>query len=305
MLAASIIIGRALAPAEQAIASWRSVVAARGAYRRLSALFASAPAPTAIKLPRPSGALLAERATFTPAGASEPVLNGVSFALQPGEMLALIGPSAAGKTTLARLLVGCLAPSAGHVRLDGAETSVWPAADRGQYVGYLPQDVELLDASVRENIARLGDASDEEVIEAARLAGVHETILRLTNGYETRIGAGGARLSGGQRQRIALARALFRNPPLLVLDEPNSGLDREGEEALSAALAELMARGASIVLIAHRPGALALADKVLLLRDGRVEAFGAREEMLSKLMPVGKVVPARRDKPIERRSAHG
>jgi PrtD family type I secretion system ABC transporter len=305
MLAASIIIGRALAPAEQAIASWKTVVAARGAYRRLAALFAGGAEGPSTTLPRPSGALLVERASFTPAGAAEPVLHNVSFALQAGEMLALIGPSAAGKTTLARLLVGSIAPSAGHVRLDAAEISAWASADRGRHVGYLPQDVELFDATVRQNIARLGEASDEEVIDAARLAGVHEMILRLPQGYETRIGAGGARLSGGQRQRIALARALFRSPAFLVLDEPNSGLDRDGEEALAAALAEMKAKGATIVLIAHRPGALALADKVLLLRDGRVEAFGARDEVLNKLMPVGKVVPARRENSIERKSAHG
>ena len=305
MLASSIIIGRALAPAEQAIASWKGVVAARGAYRRLSALFAEPAAEPSISLPRPTGALAVEQVTYAHAAGAEPVLRGVGFSLRPGEMMALIGPSAAGKTTLARLLVGSIAPSAGHVRLDGAEVSAWSAADRGRHVGYLPQDVELFDATVRENIALLGDAADEEVIEAARLAGVHEMILRLPNGYETRIGAGGARLSGGQRQRIALARALFRDPALLVLDEPNSSLDREGEEALMQSLAAMKERGATIVLIAHRPGALALADKVLLLRDGRVDAFGARDEVMGKLMPVGSVAPARRVSASERSRLHG
>ena len=305
MLAASIIIGRALAPAEQVIASWKGVVAARGAHRRLSALFARSSGASSISLPRPAGALLVEQLSFAHAVGAEPSLRGVGFALEPGEMMALIGPSAAGKTTLARLLVGSAAPSAGHVRLDGADVAAWSASDRGRHVGYLPQDVELFDATVRENIARLGEASDEEVIEAARLAGVHEMILRLPDGYGTRIGADGVRLSGGQRQRIALARALFRNPAFLVLDEPNSGLDREGEEALMKALATMKARGATIVLIAHRPGTLALADKILLLREGRVEAFGARDEVLGKLTAVGKVVPARRENSIERSRLHG
>ena len=308
MLAASIVIARALAPAEQAIAAWHGVVAVRGAHRRLAELFSGAAAgAAAMTLPRPAGRLSVEQASFTPAGGGEPILRGVSFTLAAGEMLALIGPSAAGKTTLARLLVGSLAPSSGHVRLDGAELSAWSGADRGRHIGYLPQDVELFEATVRDNVARLGEAPDAAVIEAAQLAGAHELILRLPRGYETRIGAGAARLSGGQRQRVALARAVFGGPALVVLDEPNSGLDREGEEALMKALAALKARGATVVLIAHRPSALALADKVLLLREGRVEAFGERDAILAKLMPTpANVVAARPEKNLEARSrAHG
>lgn len=308
MLAASIVIARALAPAEQAIAAWSGVVAARGAYRRLTQLFAGEPAEAAaMSLPQPAGRLSVEQASYTPAGGNEPILRGIDFALAAGEMLALIGPSAAGKTTLARLLVGSLKPTSGHVRLDGAEMSGWRGDERGRHVGYLPQDVELFEATVRDNVARLGDAPDAAVTEAAELAGAHELILRLPQGYQTRIGAGGARLSGGQRQRVALARAVFGGPALVVLDEPNSGLDREGEEALMKALAALKARGATVVLIAHRPSALALADKVLLLREGRVEAFGERDSVLAKLMPKpANVVAARPEKGLEARSrAHG
>jgi len=308
MLAASIVIARALAPAEQAIAAWNGVVAARGAYRRLADLFAGERAEAAaMSLPRPSGRLSVEQASFAPAGGGEPILRGVTFSLAAGEMLALIGPSAAGKTTLARLLVGSLAPTSGHVRLDGAEISAWRGEDRGRHVGYLPQDVELFEATVRDNVARLDGGPDAAVVEAAELAGAHELILRLPQGYETRIGAGGARLSGGQRQRVALARAVFGGPALVVLDEPNSGLDREGEEALMAALAALKARGATVILIAHRPSALALADKVLLLREGRVEAFGERDAVLAKLMPApANVVAARREKRLEAGGrAHG
>ena len=284
MIAATIIMARAVAPMEQAISTWRGLIAAQGAYRRLKALLERTPAagPTTA-LPRPNGALVADKVSYVPPRAREPVLKGVNFTLAPGEALGLIGPSASGKTTLARLLVGSASPSAGAVRLDGAEIAAWDAADRGQYVGYLPQTVELFDGTVRANIARFCDVADEEVVAAAQLAGAHEVILGLPEAYETRIGAGGVPLSGGQRQRIGLARAVFRAPRLIVLDEPNANLDAAGDQALGAALGRLRAAGTTIVLVTQRTDILAVMDKILVLRHGAVEAFGPRDAVLAKL----------------------
>ena len=284
MIAATIIMARAVAPMEQAIATWRGLVAAQGAYRRLKALLERTPAAGPVTtLPRPAGALIVDKISYVPPRTREPVLKGVSFALAPGEALALIGPSAAGKTTLARLLVGSASPSAGAVRLDGAEIAAWDAADRGQHVGYLPQTVELFDGTVRENIARFCEVTDEEVVAAAQLAGAHELILSLPQAYETRIGAGGVPLSGGQRQRIGLARAVFRAPRLIVLDEPNANLDAAGDQALGAALGRLRATGTTLVLVTQRTDILAVMDKILVLRHGVVEAFGPRDAVLAKL----------------------
>ena len=212
-----------------------------------------------------------------------PIINGVSFELEPGEALGLIGPSAAGKTTLARLLVGSWVPTSGHVRLDGVEMTSWRDVDRLTYIGYLPQDVELLGGTVKENIARMGDAEDAHVISAAKLADVHEMILALPDGYETQIGEAGGVLSGGQRQRIALARALFGAPMLLVLDEPNASLDRVGEQALLDTIDEMRRRGVTIVVIAHRPSMLEHVDKILVLRDGKTDIYGTRDEVMAKL----------------------
>jgi ABC-type protease/lipase transport system fused ATPase/permease subunit len=228
-----------------------------------------------MQLPPPMGHVQLERVTFGYPGASRPVLRGVDAEIHRGEAIAIVGPSAAGKSTLARLLIGIWPPNSGAVRLDGADVHGWDREDFGQYVGYLPQDVELFAGTVRENIARLGDASPSTIVEAAMMAGVHEMILRLPEGYETEIGEGGAILSGGQRQRIALARAVLGSPRLLVLDEPNSNLDREGEAALSNAIAAIKASGGAVVMIAHRPNMLAHVDKILVLRNGQVEAFGA------------------------------
>ncbi|MBL8705704.1 MAG: ATP-binding cassette domain-containing protein, partial [Rhodospirillales bacterium] len=280
MIAASIVIARAVAPLEQAIGSWRSLIAARSAWGRLRTLFqGEAGRVGRIALPRPKGAVRVERATYAAGNLNEPILRAVSFALDPGDSLAILGPSGAGKSTLLRLLVGSLRPQAGALRLDGAAMGDWTDADKASYIGYLPQDVELFNASVRDNIARFTDAGDDEVVAAAKLAGAHETILRLPQGYATILGPGGVLLSGGQRQRIGLARALFGDPRLVVLDEPNAHLDAEGEQALEEALRALKERQATVVLVAQRLAVVAQVDKVLMLREGRVESFGPRQPL--------------------------
>jgi ABC-type protease/lipase transport system fused ATPase/permease subunit len=222
--------------------------------------------------------------SYVAPGSQQPILRNLNFALAPGEALGLIGPTAAGKTTLARLMVGALQPTRGHVRLGGADIAVWDSNDRGRHVGYLPQDIDLFQGTVRDNIARLGSGDDAAIVEAAMLAGVHEMVLGLPQGYDTRIGGpGGLRLSGGQRQRIGLARAVFGNPRFVVLDEPNSNLDAVGEQALLSALNALKARGATVVLIAHRPNMVANMDRILVLRAGAVDLFGPRDEVLARL----------------------
>ena len=284
IIAAAIILARGLAPAEQLINAWRSLIAARTAYRRLEELLDAAPPDeTATVLPRPEGRLDVANVHYVPPGVRLPIVRQMGFHLDAGDVLGVVGPSGAGKTTLVRLLVGSLTPSAGHVRLDGADVAVWPAADRGRYVGYLPQTVELFAGTVRDNVARLGEASDEEVIAAAQLAAAHETILSLPNGYDTPIGDGGVPISGGQRQRIALARALFRDPALVVLDEPNAHLDGDGEQALAGTLKRLRERGTTVVLISQRAGVMAMVDKVMVLKAGAIDAFGTRDEILQTL----------------------
>ncbi|HET7595108.1 MAG TPA: ATP-binding cassette domain-containing protein, partial [Stellaceae bacterium] len=228
-----------------------------------------------------------ERLVFVPPGGEEPTLRGVSFDLAPGEVLGIIGPSAAGKSTLARLIAGTWTPTAGKVRLDGADIGVWHDSGGSEHIGYLPQDIELFAGTVRDNIARLGDANPTAVIEAAKLVGLHELIMRLPRGYNSEIGEAGLRLSGGQRQRIGLARAVFGRPRLVVLDEPNASLDHEGEEALHQAIARLKEAGTTVVMIAHRPSVLGLADKLLVLRNGSVEAYGSRAEVIAKLNAPG------------------
>lgn len=284
MIAASIIMGRALAPIEMAINSWRGFVVTRSAYDRLHSVLAQAtPEREAMKLPKPNGMLTVEGLVAAPPGVQKPVLQGISFALSKGEVLGIIGPSAAGKSTLARLMVGVWGPASGHVRLDGADVYKWDPEELGPHIGYLPQDVELFDGAVCENIARFSEPDHEKVVIAAKSAGVHDMILRLPNGYDTLIGEGGSVLSGGQRQRIALARALYGDPAFIVLDEPNSNLDGEGEEALRSAVINLKSAGKTVVIIAHRPSIVTLVDKILVLQNGRIATFGTPSEVLPQI----------------------
>ncbi len=284
MIAGSMIMGRALAPVEQAIGTWKGFISARAAYGRLKLKISDTEVEAkSMPLPRPKGNISVENVSYAHPEHNEPVLRNVSFKVLAGEIVGLIGPTAAGKSTLARILVGNLDPRNGHARLDNMDVSEWPAADRGQYVGYLPQDVELFSGTIRENISRMAEGDAEIVIEAAKKAGVHEMILRMEKGYETQIGDGGAALSGGQRQRIALARAIYGNPCLLVLDEPNANLDSDGENALMQAMDLLSGEGMTIIVVAHRANVLKYADKIVVLRNGMVDDFGFRDEILEKL----------------------
>ncbi len=284
MIAATIILGRALAPVEMLVAGWRNLVEVRSAWRRLERLFAAnPPAPAGTSLPAPKGSLAVERVLYAFPGAAQAALRGVSFNLPAGESLGVIGPTAAGKSTLARLLIGVWKPTAGAVRLDGADVSAWPREQLGKHVGYVPQAVGLFSGTVAGNIARLGEPNDAAVIRAAKRAHVHDMILRLPRGYDTELGEGGAGLSPGQRQRVALARALYGEPRLVVLDEPNANQDAEGDEALILALRDLKQAGVTVVAVAHRPSLLVNVDKLLVLRDGVAELFGPRVEVTARL----------------------
>ena len=275
MMAASIIMGRALAPVEQAVGQWKRVVGFRSAYRRLEDLFEALPAqdaPTA--LPVPKGQIEVENAIVWPPAASRPSVKGVSFALNAGESIAIVGASASGKSSLARALAGVWPLREGVIRIDGAAYSQWDQTRLGKHIGYLPQDIELFSGSVADNIARLGQVDDAAVIAAAIAAGAHEAILRLPNGYDTPIGEGGVALSGGMRQRVGLARALHGNPRLIILDEPNSNLDEEGEKALGQAMAAMKSAGRTVIVVTHRPQILAHVDRVMVMSFGK--ALGMR-----------------------------
>ena len=280
----SVLGGRVLAPLGQVVAQWNAVVNVRAAWARLEALLAQIPEkPEAMSLPAPKGFLTVEALMAGAPGQQVPIVRGVQFGIQPGEVLAVIGPSASGKTTLARLLVGLWPAMSGKVRLDGADVHAWDKAELGPYLGYLPQGVELLDGTLAENIARFGDVDMVQVEAAARLVGLHELIMSMPQGYNSPIGRDGTMLSGGQRQRVGLARALYGKPVFVVLDEPNSSLDEVGDAALAKAIATLKQMGTTFVVMTHRSSILGVADKILLMREGAQQAFGPRDEVLAAL----------------------
>lgn len=288
MIVASILMSRVLSPVDQLIGVWRSWSGTRSAYQRLVDLLELRPVrPVGMSLPAPQGNIAFEGVTAVPLGASLPAVRNVSFTLSAGEVLGVIGPSGAGKSTLVRLLVGVWFPSQGKVRLDGAEVHGWNRAELGPHIGYLPQDIELFAGTISENIARFGPVQPEKVIEAAKIAGVHDLILHLPLGYDTQLGEGGFGLSGGQKQRVALARALYGGPSLVVLDEPNSNLDDSGEQALIVALQYLRQRGTTVVLVTHRTTILAVTTRLLLMRQGVLQAFGASAQVLAELASTG------------------
>jgi ATP-binding cassette subfamily C exporter for protease/lipase len=284
MIIGSVLGGRVLAPLSQLVAQWNAVVNVRSAWARLEGLLAQVPPkPEAMALPAPKGYLTVEGLVAGAPGHQVPIVRGVQFGLEPGEVLAVVGPSASGKTTLARLLVGLWPAISGKVRLDGADVQTWDKSELGPYLGYLPQGVELLEGSLAENIARFGDVDIAQVEAAARLVGLHELIMSMPQGYNSPIGRDGAMLSGGQRQRVGLARALYGKPVFVVLDEPNSSLDEAGDLALANAIASLKQLGTTFVVMTHRTSVLGVADKMLIMRDGAQQAFGPRDEVLAAL----------------------
>jgi ATP-binding cassette subfamily C exporter for protease/lipase len=294
MIAASILAGRALAPVELLVGNWKQIISGRQAYARLKELLGiHPPRREGMSLPAPRGQVSVEAASATAPGTQRLILRNLSFSIAPGEAVAVIGPSASGKSSLARLLVGIWPAAIGSVRLDGASVFDWNKDELGPYIGYLPQDIELFDGTVADNIARFGEVDPERVVEAARRVDMHEQILRLPMGYDTPLGADGSNLSGGQRQRIGLARALYGGPSFIVLDEPNSNLDEPGEKALVEAVKALKARGKTVLLITHRMSTLAAVDKILVLADGAVATFGPRDEVFKAMQSQGTVAPRR------------
>jgi ATP-binding cassette subfamily C protein EexD len=284
MVAGSMLLGRALAPIDMLVGTWKGFSIARAQYERLANLLEQMPAEQEhMKLPPPQGNLLLEQVFVTPPGAKTPVLKGISLQLNAGEVLGVIGPSASGKSTLARAILGIWPAVSGKVRIDGADIWAWDRNEIGPYLGYLPQDIELFDGTISDNICRFGELDSDKVVEAAKLAGVHELILRQPDGYDTVIGGSGGVLSGGQRQRIGLARAIYGNPRLLVLDEPNSNLDDQGEKELVAAIQRIKQLGCTIIVISHRTMILMAVDKILVLKDGAAVSFGPRDQVLNML----------------------
>jgi PrtD family type I secretion system ABC transporter len=286
IIASSILVSRALAPVELAIANWRSFVGAQQSWRRLDHLFATLPpSPQRSTLPPPSRTLSVQSLSLAPPSVQRVVLQDVSIELEAGDSLGIIGPSASGKSSLARAIVGVWSPLRGHVRLDGATLDQWSGTVLGRHIGYLPQEVELFDGTIAENIARFDpDASPDAIIKAAEAAGFHDSIVNMPDGYDCTIGERGARLSAGQRQRVGLARALYRDPFLVVLDEPNANLDVAGENALSAAMVNVRQRGGIVIVVAHRPNVLSAVDLILALSDGRIADFGPKDEVLRRLL---------------------
>jgi PrtD family type I secretion system ABC transporter len=287
IVASSIIMGRALAPIEQAVGNWQQYLGYRKAKERLTKILDAVPPEVErMKLPPPKGYLEVENLILMMPGSDKPVLQGVSFKVAPGQGLGVIGPTGAGKSTLARVLVGLAQPTRGSVRLDGATPDQRSDDERGKMIGYLPQDIQIFDGTVAQNISRFSENPDPtKVVEAAQLANLHDFIMRLPQGYDTPLNEGGSRLSAGQKQRVALARALFGDPVLFVMDEPNSNLDADGEQALDRAIRAILKRGASVVVVAHRPSALHAMTDLLVLTNGQVAAYGTRDEILQKVSP--------------------
>ena len=293
MVAGTILLGRALAPIDQSIASWKSLVNARHAYRRIESLLVQDTGTDQnMALPRPLGTVTCEGVSYRHDSGGDSVLKNISFELPAAHVLGIVGPSAAGKTTLGRLLVGNLAPNRGVVRLDGNDVSTWTSSDRGKYIGYLPQDIELFSGTVRENISRLEQGAADDVIAAAELADVHEMILRLPHGYETQIGQHGSVLSAGQRQRIGLARALYGDPSLVILDEPNSNLDHAGLNSLIHLFKVLKSRGTTVIVIAHQPQIIRHVDALLVINEGQLQMSGPTDQVLQRISgPVAAAEP--------------
>jgi len=284
MIAGSIIMGRALAPLDLMINSWKGFSGARTSYARLDALLNDFPKDKEyMELPAPQGEIILEQVVVVPPNAKEPSVRGVSMTINKGDVVGIVGPSAAGKSSLARIILGLWPLHNGKVRLDKADISQWEKTALGQYIGYLPQDIELFEGTISQNIARFGEVDATKVIEAAQNTGVHEMILRLPDGYDTKIGAGGATLSGGQRQRVGLARAVYNNPVLVVLDEPNSNLDELGERGLIQAVQTLKQRGTTVIIITHRPNILQVTNKLAMMKQGLLEIYGNTNEVLAKI----------------------
>ncbi|NUT68813.1 type I secretion system permease/ATPase [Pseudomonas sp. ICMP22404] len=292
MIAGSILLGRALAPIDQLIGVWKGFLGARSQYARLHELLVKVAAePERMPLPAPAGAIRVEGLSVVAPDARKPIIRGLDFQVAAGEVVGIIGPSGAGKSTLARALLGIWPSQAGTVRLDDADISQWRRDELGQYIGYLPQDIELFEGTISQNISRFGPTNASAVVAAARMAGVHELVLQLPEGYDTVIGANGGGLSGGQRQRVGLARALYGEPRLVVLDEPNSNLDDAGEKMLAEALRKLRQSRATVFVITHRSGVLAQVDKLLVLNQGELSLFGPRDKVLARLQGVASAVP--------------
>ena len=284
MIAGSLLLGRALAPIDMLVGTWKGFTLARGQYDRLGQLLNQIPKDAdTMSLPAPTGKLSAEQVMVVPPGSKNIVVRGVNMELNAGEALGIVGPSASGKSCLARALLGIWPTYSGKVRLDGADIFAWDRTELGPYIGYLPQDIELFDGSISENICRFGDVDPDKVVEAAKTAGVHDLILHLPQGYDTVIGGSGGILSGGQRQRIGLARAIYGSPQYLVLDEPNSNLDDQGERELVEAIRRIKSEGATVIIITHRTMVLQCVDKILVMRDGAASHFGPRDQVLAAL----------------------
>jgi len=284
MIAGSILLGRALAPIDLMIGSWKGFISARSQYARLNEILDEQQAePQRMSLPAPEGHVLVENLIVSAPGSKTPILKNISFAVPAGSIVGVIGPSASGKSTLARALLGVWAPQHGVVRLDGADINNWDKRELGPYVGYLPQDIELFEGSISENIARFREVEPDKVIQAAKAAGVHDMILQLPEGYDTVIGSDGVNLSGGQRQRVGLARAIYGSPRLIILDEPNSNLDEVGERALAMAIQQLKASGATVFIITHRTSILAQLDRLLVMSNGAIGLYGPRDKVMAEL----------------------